>query len=340
MNKQPIAIWITDCHLEDKTIDVNLSVYEQVLNLCVQHQVPLINGGDIFTSRRGQSEQVLTTFSKILSSFSESGVKFFAIAGNHDKASLVSPDSFLNPFSGWESFHLYREYDYSDYKEMGIRFHFIPYFDEKLSYRQYLDQAIKNIRFDFKNILFTHIAISGVSNNDGSKIENEIEAGLFKHFYKVLVGHYHNRQIFSNNIIYTGSAYQANFGEDENKGCIVIYSDGSTEFIQLDFPRYITIEKKSAKDSLKQFDMNSIRNDRRDNYRIKFKYKPDQDELQALQEQGYKTEIDYEQEFTDHIQDTKTQFSSQDIVEYFNLWCVEKEINEEEKQFGLKMLEQ
>lgn len=332
MNKQPIAIWITDCHLEDKTIDVNLSVYEQVLNLCVQHQVPLINGGDVFTSRRGQSEQVLTTFSKILSSFSEAEVKFFCLSGNHDKSSLVSPDSFLNPFSGWHCFHLYREYDYSDYKEVGIRFHFIPYFDEKLSYRQYLDQAIKNIRFDFKNILFTHIAISGVSNNDGSKIQNEIEAGLFKHFHKVLVGHYHERQIFSNNIIYTGSAYQANFGENDQKGCTVIYSDGSTEFIQLDFPRYITIEKKNEEQIVHA--MHGY------NVRVKFKYKPTEAEIQHLQLQGIKTEIDYQQELINHTQDVKTQFSSQDIVEYFNLWCEEKEIDQQEKQFGLKLLEQ
>lgn len=334
MTKSPLAIWITDTHLSENTIAINQKIYSQVLQLCIDYQIPaVIHGGDIFDSRKAQTEQVLTTFTKILSSFSEHGVKLFAIAGNHDKSSLIADDSFLNPFSGWDCFHLYRGYDYVDHTEKGIRFHFIPYFDEQLAYGQYLDQAIKNIRFDFKNILFTHVAVSGVVNNDGSKINNDINASLFKHFFFVLVGHYHNRQLLSNNILYTGSTHQANFGEDEQKGCTVIYDDGSIDFIQLDFPKYITIEGKKGEAFVPS---SSVMADG-DHYRVKLKYKPTQDEVQKMQSIGIKVMIDYEKQLINHTQDVKTQFSGQDISVYFDQWCQEKQI--EDRDFGVKQLQ-
>lgn len=331
--KSPLVIWITDTHLDDNTIEINKHIYSQVLQLCIDHSIPaIIHGGDVFTSRKGQSEQILTTFTKILSSFSEYGVKFFVIPGNHDKQILTSSESFLNPFSGWNAFHLYREYDYADHPEVGLRFHFLPYFDEGLTYQSYLEQAVKNIRFDFKNILFTHVAISGVKNNDGSVVTNDLSAGLFKHFSLVLVGHYHNRQLISNNILYTGSAYQANFGEDENKGCTIIFDDGSIKHIQLDFPKYITIEGKKGEAFV------PAPTDLADNhYRVKLKYKPTQEEVQKLQAVGIKVTTDYQEQLTDHLQDVKTQFTNQDILVYFEQWAKEKEIKD--KEFGVKQLQ-
>lgn len=329
MSRTPIALWLTDTHLSDATVEVNRSVYLQALQICIDNDIKVvIHGGDVFTSRKGQSELVLTTFSKVLDIFSQQGVSFLCIKGNHDAADLSSENSILDIFEGREGFHLYKGYNFTDPNE-GLRFHFIPYFSEE-TYQKYLDQAIANVRFDYKNILFTHVAVKGVMNNDGSRVENELNASKFKHFFKVMVGHYHNRQLVSNNILYTGSTHQANFGEDQEKGITVIFSDGSIQHVKLETPQYITVESKSSDTAFKAVEPNN-------HYRVKFKYKPQAEEIKLLQSQGYKVVVDYEVEHTDHIQDVKTLFSSEDILGYFEQWCDEKGF--EDKEFGLKQLQ-
>lgn len=326
---KPIALWLTDTHLSDDTIEVNNLVYAQVLEICERLEIlGIIHGGDVFDSRKSQSERVLTAFSNILSEFQRSNINFVVIPGNHDKTNYTSTDSFLNAFEGWDRFFLYKEAGYIDHSAGKLRLHFLPYFDEQLSYETYLTHACTNIRFDYSNILFTHVAVSGVKNNDGTVVTNNLTSEHFKKFHKVFVGHYHNTQQFDN-IVYTGSTHQANFGEDEIKGCTVLYDDGTHEFIQLTFPRYITLIAQSPTTLLPA--INDV-----DKFRVKFKYKPAQEEVHRLQASGLKVMTDFEIEHIDHIQDVKTEFTHSDIVEYFNQWCDEKGIKD--KEFGLKLL--
>jgi exonuclease SbcD len=325
--KQPLAVWVTDTHLKEDTIEVNKSVFRQVLDLCSQLNVPLIHGGDVFDSRKGQPESVLTCFSNILNDFRSREVRFLVIPGNHDKTSYLSQDSFLNAFE--TACDVIKNYYFIDHSDTGLRFHFIPYFDEKLAYGRYLQTALDNIRFDFKNILFTHIAVNGVKNNDGSKIVNDLTLDKFKFFDKILVGHYHNKQSVDN-VIYTGSAYQANFGEDEKKGCTVIYDDGSIEFVQLQFPLYRTLNKKSSKTEL------IVPENDGNHYRVTLNYKPSTEEVKHFESLGAKIKVDFEVELNDRIKEVKTQFTQSDILQYFDTWCNEKQI--EDKEFGLQLL--
>ncbi len=328
--KKPIAVWLTDTHLKDDTIEINKSIFNQVLQLCIDNEIPgVIHGGDVFDNRRkGQPESVLVAFAEILSAFQSNGINFVSLVGNHDKQDLLGIDSTLNAFEGWAGFFLYKDYAFIDHSAGKLRFHFLPYFDERLAYQPRLDKAVENIRFDFTNILFTHISIDGVKNNDGTKVSNDLVVGKFKHFEKVLVGHYHNRQSF-NNIIYTGSAYAANFGEDDEKGCTVIYSDGSIEFVKLDFPRYITQVVKVPGEKI-------IKPKTGDHLRVKVQYKAAPLELVQLQKDGHKIIYDFKEEGTEHVQDIKTQFTKGDIITYFDQWCTEKKIKN--KEFGIKLL--
>ncbi len=330
--KKPIAVWLTDTHLKEDTIQINKYIYDQVLQICIDSEIPgIIHGGDIFDNRRrGQPESVLVAFAEILQKFESLGINFIAIPGNHDKQNLLGYDSTLNAFEGWNRFFLYKDYSSIDFSQGKVRFHFIPYFDEKLFYSNPLQKAVDNIRFDYTNILFTHIAVSGVTNNDGTKVTSDITVDRFKHFHQVLVGHYHNRQSFGN-VLYTGSAYQANFGEDKDKGCTVIYDDGTLKFLKLDFPKYITQIKKSADQKIEDPECSL------DHYRVKLKYKPSPSEIAVLQESGYKIIYDLESDDKEHLQDVKTQFTTCDIVKYFNQWCDEQGV--ENKQFGLKLLQ-
>ena len=80
------------------------------------------------------------------------------------------------------------------------------------------------------NFLYIHEGINGALAQPNDK---ELPAKIFEVFDKVFVGHYHNRTIIDKTRIeYIGSSRQHNFGEDEEKGYTVIYTDGSHEFIK------------------------------------------------------------------------------------------------------------
>ncbi len=244
MEKSPIAVFITDTHLSESTIEINFNIFTQLFILCEELGINIIyHGGDIFTSRKGQSEIVLNAFKNILDIAAEKKLKIVAIAGNHDKTDYNSQSSYLDAFDGHPAFSVVSPLGATIVGDGNTIIHMLPYYDETLSYFDKLNELNEQVDGEHRNILLTHIAIDGVKNNSGSAVENKIFQTLFDKFDLVLVGHYHNRQILGRkkNIIYTGSGYQANFGEDAEKGCTIIYDDATEEFFKLEFPEYVTI---------------------------------------------------------------------------------------------------
>lgn len=239
--RQPLAVWVTDTHLSDSTVEINFNIFLQIFDFCDGLGIKTIfHGGDIFTSRKGQSEVVLNAFKTILDKAAEREMRIYAIAGNHDKTSYVSNSSYLEAFNGHPALTVLE----SGARMMfdSVNFFFLPYYDESLTYGEKLREFIEAVPAGEHNILLTHVGIDGVKNNGHVNVQNELKPDMFKQFNLVLVGHYHNRQMLGDNIVYTGSAYQANFGEDGDKGCTVLYDDGSFEFIELDFPKFITVD--------------------------------------------------------------------------------------------------
>jgi DNA repair exonuclease SbcCD nuclease subunit len=238
--KQVEAIWATDLHTADKTIDVCTKIFGQLIDKAVEYRCRIFLGGDIFTSRQKQSLQVLKVFENFLGLALLNKVDVYGIPGNHDKVDYFSEESWLHLFQFHPAFNLITD---CEALEVGDTvFNFIPYFDESI-YDKYLDMAVRNVddrgkaKFEY---LMTHIAIDGVKNNDGGDAEGGIGINKFKVFNNVFVGHYHNHQEFKN-IIYTGSTHPANFGEEnEHKGIYVFYADGSFEFEALQFRKYVT----------------------------------------------------------------------------------------------------
>jgi DNA repair exonuclease SbcCD nuclease subunit len=231
--KKPIGVFLTDTHLSDDTIDLNISLFKQVDRLAQKHNVELFHLGDIFTARKAQSQVVLNTFGEILDDLKS---KINIIPGNHDKTSLSSNKSYLDSFKYYPKVNLVREYSFIDVKE--TRVHLFPYFEES----GFLEK-LKNVNISkrLNNIIGLHLSISGVKNNDASVVLNNINQDLFSNFDLVLIGHYHKRSELGDNMMYIGSAYQSNFGEDLQKGFLVLYDDLSFEFVQSEFPRYTTI---------------------------------------------------------------------------------------------------
>lgn len=337
--RYPAAIAITDTHLSESTIEANLNIFTQVFDLCENLSInTIIHCGDIFTSRKGQSEIVLNTFKNILDEAKIRQLKIIAIPGNHDKTDYTKASSFLNVFEEHPAFRLMSPLGFFVFGSTVL--FMLPYYDEKITYSKFLSEIVTTATADKGKVklLFTHVAIDGVSNNGGVVVEGEVNPDVFDVFDRVFVGHYHNRQIINEKIVYIGSTDSRNFGEDSNKGCAVIYDDGSYEFVNLDFPHHTTIEAlvedideemidrlaKSAIDLNIKLRIGGVLTEEK---------KPFVERLKAM---GVKIELireDYKP--IDVIQSESLQIAGSDIITLFKQWCKKKKIND---KFGETLL--
>lgn len=237
-NNAAIGVLVNDVHLDKGNGSLVKDIFRQAVETCRKYSTDRIFcGGDTFTNRSGQPLTCLTDWKEILQDLNKGGIKVYAIAGNHDKTDAESERSYLEIFSE-SNFRLYKTHFYDVFD--GCLVGFIPYFKDKRWLEEF--RALeKEINGHGVKILITHVAVEGVRNNDGSEVESELKPALFWQWDKVLVGHYHNASVLAGGkVVYTGSAYQANYGEDvTGKGFTVIYADGRTEHVQSQFPRYI-----------------------------------------------------------------------------------------------------
>lgn len=342
-SKLAIGVLIADTHLSENTVQQNRSIFTQVFALCKRLGVQtVLHLGDIFTSRKGQTEVALNTFKLIIDEAAQQELQIFAIAGNHDKTSYTSESSYLNAFDGQQGFFSLSTENV--FKLGKVRIYFLPYFDEQLAYPQKLEQLLDfmnnevddAIDKDYK-VLITHCAIDGVVNNGGVLVKGEVPLHYFKQFDKVFVGHYHNRQTFGN-VVYTGSSDPRNFGEDAHKGCVILYEDGSHEFVGLDFKPYVTVDLliddldldtiTKAKEKCKEANVR---------FRIQGEISEEKKALVSqLNENGIKVEVHKEIVIDSNHHQPQVTFSDGDILEHYNHWADERGI--EDKEFGEKLL--
>lgn len=236
-NKQrPLALIMTDTHLSDKNIEVNKSIFKQFFDCCKLYKPEYtIHMGDMFDDRKSQKLITLKTMKNMLEGLTQ---PLFVIPGNHDKSDLSSKESFLDIYHDDEENNLIVIDDY--WIDPTKRLHLIPFFSNN-EYNKRLDLVLENVikNSDSKKFLLTHIAIDGVRNNDGSIVSDSISRSKLTLFDKVLVGHYHDRSVIGNNVHYTGSAFQHNFGENTDKGFTLLYPNGQVEYIKTQFPSFI-----------------------------------------------------------------------------------------------------
>lgn len=265
--KTPIAIIVTDTHLNHKNIDLVQDIFEQVCQAAVKLGVGTVfHGGDMFDNRKHQTLKTLSAFHRILTTFEMNDLTLRAIPGNHDKPSYTEEDSYLDVFKDHPNLILNR--DYEKVGLLNVCVHSIPFFDERTTYPEYLERV--KLVPSMKNILITHVAVNGVRNNDGSEIEDTLDVKGFDQFDHVYVGHYHNYQEVGK-ITYIGSAFQKDFSEDDDKGYAVLYDDGSISRHKLLFPRFKAIKvdlNTITPEGLKEL-IKSHKSEGKDNVRFK-----------------------------------------------------------------------
>ncbi len=80
-----------------QSIENMLTAFERTLEIAKNKDVELVlHGGDMF-NRSKPPKDVISKAYKIIEKFSETGIKFVAIPGNHDKSNL--PETLLSHFN-------------------------------------------------------------------------------------------------------------------------------------------------------------------------------------------------------------------------------------------------
>lgn len=341
-SNEPIAVFLTDTHLKKDNLELVYSIFEQAFDLASVAGIKyVIHGGDFFTNRVGQNLKTLLTMKRILDIFDNTPVTMIAIPGNHDKTNQDSEESYLDIFMNYtDNFKLFDKEEH--WTLDGVGFSFLPFFTN--SYNDRLKNLKKLAKSGGKaqNVLITHIGFNGVMNNDGTEVEDGARPKDVKFWDKVLVGHYHDASKVGDNIIYTGSAYQNNFGENiADKGFYVIHKDLEIEFVPAEFPKYIKVPLDLADDYENEIE---VYQETKDN--IRFVFKGERSDLHKVDQQKLsKFGIDCKFEFNDineeilkaeegdfNVLDNKT------IFKYFLEYCKIQNIVKDKKTLGLKIL--
>lgn len=342
MNKQPIALISNDWHIKEDNCQTIERLVEDQCKLAVKLKLKEIYClGDIFNSRKSQTLQVLQSFHNILETCSKYDITLVAFPGNHDKVDGTSEQSFLDPFRDHPNLSLITRLDVRKLSE-NVGAMLIPFFKEE----QWLDifnRASSQTTKEDNFILFSHIAVNGSTNNDGTKVESSIAPTTLKGFKKVFLGHYHNTQEVTKNIIHLPSIQQNNFGEDTNKGYTILYDDLSYEIVRSDFKvfRKVIIDAdRITKEELNEAIHTYQKQSETEN--IRFVFEGSEDKLKSInKERFYQVGIDVQMKNKDIeiVEDFDTveitQYDSENIIEEFEEFC---ETNSYDLKEGLSYL--
>ena len=229
----PCLLLLNDIHISKDNIPAFKANWQEAIDICRKMDVKEIAiGGDLFFSRAAQTLDVLLAVHDALLTAAEHGIHVTIAEGNHDKVNQENERGYCHVFDQHSNVLVCDEYVSLPLGD-DCRFvlHMMGYFPEDGSFCIRLDR-LKEEALDPKrlNFLYIHEGINGALAQPNDK---ELPAKIFEDFDKVFVGHYHNRTIIDKTRIeYIGSSRQHNFGEDEEKGYTVIYTDGSHEFIK------------------------------------------------------------------------------------------------------------
>lgn len=229
----PCLLLLNDIHISKDNIHAFKANWQEAIDICRKMDVKEIAiGGDLFFSRAAQTLDVLLAVHDALLTAAEHGIHVTIAEGNHDKVNQENERGYCHVFDQHSNVLVCDEYVSLPLGD-DCRFvlHMMGYFPEDGSFCTRLDR-LKEEALDPKrlNFLYIHEGINGALAQPNDK---ELPAKIFEDFDKVFVGHYHNRTIIDKTRIeYIGSSRQHNFGEDEEKGYTVIYTDGSHEFIK------------------------------------------------------------------------------------------------------------
>lgn len=336
MEKKPLAVLVTDLHLKESNQEENFKVYKEAARIAKDFSIPILNGGDIFDSRKSQPQQNLLAFEYILVDLLK-GVEMYCIVGNHDKVDQSQKGSFLTPFKEHKNFHLIDTFGVLPLQDLDI--YFLSFFTDEV-FQEYLHE-ISLMLDNRRKVLLTHIDIKGFSMNSTTLSEHGFETDVFTLFDKVIVGHYHDNSE-KKNIEFIGATLQHNFGESETKGIRILYDDLTTEIVYLTdkVSSYKTIKVSTPEE------LYSIKIEGGGKHRVVFSGKRE-DILPAISTKDKKVqellskvklELKYKEDIHSIKEVESNLLDSTSIKLHFKDWCNDSSLSEEEYNYGLSLL--
>lgn len=309
---------------------------------CLENNIKyVLDAGDLTHQRVKVDTKVLNGVYKELKAFSDAGITFISIPGNHQQYDNTSmPEHSLETFKDIDNVIVldkFEPYIVNDEENSPIIFP-VPFSKDIEMVKKHLDDycyRTTNEGLEDRSVLLYHGGVSGSFAGKGSHILADAftPEDLFPHAFKFLVcGHFHYRQDLGGNpnFFYCGSPIQHNFGEgDQDKGFIVIdLETGTKEFVEIPSPKFITV-KVNAKT-----DMEKVKEELKGNY-VRFQVEAENvDELVENLPEDTKFRLDIQKEYkTDTRIDVDVSMSFEEAVKVYA-----KEFNPEAEEIGLEIL--
>lgn len=237
----PVALLLNDLHITKDNIQEYKKNWNEALLVCSKYSITkMFICGDVFTTRNAQSLYPMLMVGECFREAKEQGIEVNVAFGNHDCPVYGEDDNWLSI--------------YSDIVNIGKRWTFYEMDKKVLAMCSYypeetmmpvllkeLDEWLSEHGYSYTDaVLYLHAGVHGALGD--FDVPNEIPQDLLTKYYRVLCAHYHNRTIIKDtNIEYIGSSRAHNFGEDDQKGYTLLFSDGSTKFVQNEVNiRYVT----------------------------------------------------------------------------------------------------
>ncbi len=247
--REPIALLINDIHVSKDNIAEFNKNWDEMLSVCNREGIAdIVVGGDMFTTRASQTLPVLCAVKQALVKAVNKGCFITIAEGNHDKPNPEILEGYNHLWVGLKGVDIADTHKILYWEGCDFVLLVMSFFPENGTFLEKLSIAVDDtlkLYPDFAPkdiILYIHEGVHGALGD--FEIPNELPQEPLLGFKAVLCGHYHNRvKIKNTNIEYIGSSRQHNFGEDEEKGYTILYSDGSYEFVKNEVnTRYRTIE--------------------------------------------------------------------------------------------------
>lgn len=327
---------LNDIHIsKDNIPDFSLN-WNEALSVCKRMNIhTIVLGGDLFFSRASQTLDVLLSVHDALLTARSMNIDVILANGNHDLVNQEALRGYCHIFDQHDNVLVIDEYHTLSNPEWSFSLHVIPYFPEDGSFIEKLNEVKENeFNINKLNYLYIHEGINGALSRPADK---ELPANIFGDFDKVFVGHYHNRCKVAPHIEYIGSSRQHNFGEDEEKGYTILYTDGTAEFIKNRAnQRYMVLDIPEDKVDIHLTDrLEEIKEDGR--YKVKVRVHTGEagtsaiDKSKLLEAGAAKVEVVTEELHA--IQTTETglfeKFDGGKIRDNYRQFCTEKGINDE-----------
>lgn len=157
-------------------------------------------------------------------------------------------------------------------------------------------------------LLFTHEIISNLELDNNFTLKNSFDASLLKDWTYVFNGHIHKPQEYMN-IINIGSIMPNDWGEEGDQKRFLIYENGIIESIDIDHPRFLTLEDPSKEK------LDKISKDNRNYYRLSCK----SDDLTHKAFLNFNVSIKEIKSERRKLRLKKTDTINDELIEYLNL---------------------